>query len=109
MATSCANIMGSLRHVLTNFCNFFLFFSVLPNETPTLLHFAAFYDMKKLAKSLLRCPGALEAMSIKNSNGDLPISVANRKYHIEMGKLLETHQVKYCLVLVTHLNSSCSL
>lgn len=78
---------------------------------PTLLHFAAFYNLRKLAKSLLRCPGAQQTISIYNSNGDRPISVAHFKKHVEIEKLLEAHQVanELVLLLVSHSKLSSAL
>ena len=64
-----------------------------PKETPTLLHFAAYYDLKKLARSLLKCPGAKEAMSIKNCHGNGPVGVAQMRKHEDLERILQDHQV----------------
>ena len=69
------------------------FFTVLPNEMPTLLHFAAYYDLKKLAKVLLKCPGAKEALSIKNCYGNGPVGVAKLRKNEEMEQLLQDPKV----------------
>lgn len=47
-------------------------------ELPTLLHFAAKYGMKKLTTALLQCPGALQAYSVMNKNGDYPNTLAQK-------------------------------
>ena len=68
-------------------------FTVLPKETPTLLHFAAYYDLKKLAKALLKCPGAKEALTIKNCHGNGPVGVAKLRKNEEMEQLLQDRKV----------------
>ncbi|XP_006799077.1 phosphoinositide 3-kinase adapter protein 1 [Neolamprologus brichardi] len=47
-------------------------------ELPTLLHFAAKYGLKKLTTILLQCPGALQAYSVMNKNGDYPNTLAEK-------------------------------
>ncbi|XP_058242807.1 phosphoinositide 3-kinase adapter protein 1 [Hemibagrus wyckioides] len=47
-------------------------------ELPTLLHFSAKYGLKKLTSTLLQCPGALQAYSMANKNGDYPNTLAER-------------------------------
>lgn len=47
-------------------------------ELPTLLHFAAKYGLKKLTTVLLQCPGALQAYSVMNKNGDYPNTLAEK-------------------------------
>ncbi|XP_027030863.1 phosphoinositide 3-kinase adapter protein 1 [Tachysurus fulvidraco] len=47
-------------------------------ELPTLLHFSAKYGLKKLTSTLLQCPGALQAYSLANKNGDYPNTLAER-------------------------------
>lgn len=47
-------------------------------ELPTLLHFAAKYGLKKLTTALLQCPGALQAYSVMNRDGDYPNTLAQR-------------------------------
>ncbi|XP_061545274.1 phosphoinositide 3-kinase adapter protein 1 [Phycodurus eques] len=47
-------------------------------ELPTLLHFAAKYGLKKLTRVLLRIPGALQAYSVMNKNGDYPNTLAEK-------------------------------
>uniref|UniRef100_A0A4W5P0Y1 Phosphoinositide-3-kinase adaptor protein 1 n=1 Tax=Hucho hucho TaxID=62062 RepID=A0A4W5P0Y1_9TELE len=47
-------------------------------ELPTLLHFSAKYGLKKLTTVLLQCPGALQAYSVMNKNGDYPNTLAER-------------------------------
>ncbi|XP_077438034.1 phosphoinositide 3-kinase adapter protein 1 isoform X2 [Vanacampus margaritifer] len=47
-------------------------------ELPTLLHFAAKYGLKKLTSFLLQIPGALQAYSVMNKNGDYPNTLAGK-------------------------------
>ncbi|XP_019737553.1 phosphoinositide 3-kinase adapter protein 1 isoform X3 [Hippocampus comes] len=47
-------------------------------ELPTLLHFAAKYGLKKLMSFLLQIPGALQAYSVMNKNGDYPNTLAEK-------------------------------
>lgn len=47
-------------------------------ELPTLLHFAAKYGLKKLTTILLQSPGALQAYSVMNRNGDYPNTLAEK-------------------------------
>ncbi|XP_077351475.1 phosphoinositide 3-kinase adapter protein 1 isoform X2 [Festucalex cinctus] len=47
-------------------------------ELPTLLHFAAKYGLKKLTSFLLQIPGALQAYSVMNNNGDYPNTLAEK-------------------------------
>lgn len=68
----------------------------MPTETPTLLHFAAYYNLQKLASALLRCPGSQEALAMKNSNGKIPVDVAKMRSNAETAELLEGHQVSAC-------------
>ena len=85
--------MSCVAHSINN-----IRFTELPKETPTLLHFAAYYDLKKLAKALLQCPGANEALSIKNCHGKGPVGVAQFRKNNEMEQLLQDHQV--CVFMV---------
>ena len=66
-----------------------------------MVHFAAYYNLKKLAKALLKCPGAKEAMSIKNCHGNGPVGVAKLRKHSDIEQLLEDHHVsRYFNLLV---------
>ncbi|XP_061601570.1 phosphoinositide 3-kinase adapter protein 1 [Cololabis saira] len=47
-------------------------------ELPTLLHFAAKFGLKKLTTTLLHCPGALQAYSVRNKHGDYPNTLAEK-------------------------------
>ncbi|KAE8590948.1 hypothetical protein XENTR_v10018254 [Xenopus tropicalis] len=70
-------------------------------ELPTLLHFSAKYGLKNLTALLLTCPGALQAYSVSNKNGDFPNNMAE-KYgfkdlrqfideYVETADMLRTH------------------
>ncbi|GIY39340.1 phosphoinositide 3-kinase adapter protein 1 [Caerostris extrusa] len=58
-------------------------------EFPTLLHFAARYGLANLAKELLDCPGALTAITLKNSQGLFPAQMANHEGHNKVASLLD--------------------
>ncbi|XP_047206652.1 phosphoinositide 3-kinase adapter protein 1 isoform X1 [Girardinichthys multiradiatus] len=70
-------------------------------ELPTLLHFAAKYGLKKLTSTLLRCPGALQAYSVMNKDGDYPNTLAEKSgFHnlrhfmdefVETADMLQSH------------------
>ncbi|XP_050982488.1 phosphoinositide 3-kinase adapter protein 1 isoform X2 [Labeo rohita] len=47
-------------------------------ELPTLLHFSAKYGLKKLTSLLMRCPGAMQAYSVMNKDGDYPNNLAEK-------------------------------
>ncbi|XP_024280203.1 phosphoinositide 3-kinase adapter protein 1 isoform X1 [Oncorhynchus tshawytscha] len=58
-------------------------------ELPTLLHFAAKYGLKKLTTVLLQCPGALQAYSVMNKNGDYPNTLAERSGFSELRQFID--------------------
>nr|XP_029525702.1 phosphoinositide 3-kinase adapter protein 1-like isoform X3 [Oncorhynchus nerka] len=58
-------------------------------ELPTLLHFAAKYGLKKLTTVLLQCPGALQAYSVINKNGDYPNTLAERSGFSELRQFID--------------------
>ncbi|XP_030628086.1 phosphoinositide 3-kinase adapter protein 1 [Chanos chanos] len=47
-------------------------------ELPTLLHFSAKYGLRELTTVLLQCPGALQAYSVANKDGDYPNRLAEK-------------------------------
>lgn len=62
-------------------------------ELPTLLHFSAKYGLKKLTSTLLQCPGALQAYSIANKNGDYPNTLAERNGFPDLRQFIDDYVV----------------
>ncbi|XP_072293488.1 phosphoinositide 3-kinase adapter protein 1 [Eucyclogobius newberryi] len=58
-------------------------------EVPTLLHFAAKYGLKKLTTALLQCPGALQAYSVMNKNGDYPNTLAQNSGFSDLRQFMD--------------------
>ncbi|XP_054654734.1 phosphoinositide 3-kinase adapter protein 1 isoform X2 [Dunckerocampus dactyliophorus] len=58
-------------------------------ELPTLLHFAAKYGLKKLTRFLLQIPGALQAYSVMNKNGDYPNTLAEKSGFSELRQFID--------------------
>ena len=51
----------------------------------------------------MKCPGAEEALRVKNCHGMVPSGIAEFRKHKELEKLLQDHQVSY-LRLCAHIN-----
>lgn len=62
-------------------------------ELPTLLHFSAKYGFKKLTSTLLQCPGALQAYSIANKDGDYPNTLAERSGFPDLRQFMDDYVV----------------
>ncbi|XP_060782309.1 phosphoinositide 3-kinase adapter protein 1 [Neoarius graeffei] len=60
-------------------------------ELPTLLHFSAKYGLKKLTSTLLQCPGALQAYSTANKNGDYPNTLAERSGFPDLRQFMDDY------------------
>ncbi|XP_072533157.1 phosphoinositide 3-kinase adapter protein 1 isoform X2 [Salminus brasiliensis] len=60
-------------------------------ELPTLLHFSAKYGLKKLTGVLLQCPGALQAYSVVNKNGDYPNTLAEKCGFSELRQIMDKY------------------
>lgn len=58
-------------------------------ELPTLLHFAAKYNLKKLTAVLQECPGALQAYSVMNKHGDYPNKLAEKSGFSDLRQLMD--------------------
>nr|XP_046257711.1 phosphoinositide 3-kinase adapter protein 1 isoform X2 [Scatophagus argus] len=58
-------------------------------ELPTLLHFAAKYGLKKLTNALLQCPGALQAYSVMNKDGDYPNTLAEKNGFFDLRQFMD--------------------
>lgn len=65
-------------------------------ELPTLLHFSAKYGLKKLTRSLLQCPGALQAYSMANKNGDYPNTMAEKNGFADLRQFMDDYFVSAC-------------
>ncbi|XP_053189340.1 phosphoinositide 3-kinase adapter protein 1 isoform X2 [Scomber japonicus] len=58
-------------------------------ELPTLLHFAAKYGLKKLTTILLQSPGALQAYSVMNKDGDYPNTLAEKSGFSDLRQFMD--------------------
>ncbi|XP_062851443.1 phosphoinositide 3-kinase adapter protein 1 isoform X2 [Trichomycterus rosablanca] len=74
-------------------------------ELPTLLHFSAKFGLKKLTSELLRCPGALQAYSIVNKNGDYPNTLAEKSGFSDLRQLMD-HYVETVDLVESHMEES---
>ncbi|XP_078284603.1 phosphoinositide 3-kinase adapter protein 1 [Rhinoraja longicauda] len=72
------------------------------NELPTLLHFAAKYGLKNLTTVLLQCPGALQAYSVANKDGDYPNNLAEKNGYGDLRQFIDEY-VETADMLKTHL------
>ncbi|XP_072138497.1 phosphoinositide 3-kinase adapter protein 1 isoform X3 [Mobula birostris] len=71
-------------------------------ELPTLLHFSAMYGLKNLTALLLQCPGALQAYSVANKDGDYPNNMAERNGYRDLRQFMDEY-VETADMLKTHL------
>ncbi|XP_062926862.1 phosphoinositide 3-kinase adapter protein 1 isoform X3 [Mobula hypostoma] len=69
---------------------------------PTLLHFSAMYGLKNLTALLLQCPGALQAYSVANKDGDYPNNMAERNGYRDLRQFMDEY-VETADMLKTHL------
>ncbi|KAL0964242.1 hypothetical protein UPYG_G00321240 [Umbra pygmaea] len=76
-------------------------------ELPTLLHFAAKHGLKKLTTLLLQCPGALQAYSVMNKNGDYPNTLAERNGYPDLRQFMDEF-VETADMLTSHIKESIS-
>ncbi|CAM4726972.1 unnamed protein product [Leuciscus chuanchicus] len=60
-------------------------------ELPTLLHFSAKYGLKKLTSLLMRCPGALQAYSVMNKDGDYPNKLAEKNGFYDLRHFMDEY------------------
>ncbi|KAM9560965.1 phosphoinositide 3-kinase adapter protein 1-like isoform 1-T1 [Salvelinus alpinus] len=74
-------------------------------ELPTLLHFAAKYGLKKLTTVLLQCPGALQAYSVMNKNGDYPNTLAESSGFSDLRQFMDDF-VETADMLKSHIKES---
>ncbi|XP_076830439.1 phosphoinositide 3-kinase adapter protein 1 isoform X3 [Brachyhypopomus gauderio] len=67
-------------------------FTNRPNvELPTLLHFSAKFGLKKLTSTLLRCPGAMQAYSVMNKDGDYPNTLAEKSGFSDLRRFMDDY------------------
>lgn len=62
---------------------------------PTLLHFAARYNLIKLALAILKCPGGYNALNIKNLDDLNPSGIASECGHEHLAFVLVTILIKF--------------
>lgn len=74
-------------------------------ELPTLLHFSAKYGLKKLTSLLMRCPGALQAYSVMNKDGDYPNKLAEKSGFSDLRHFMDEYVATVDLVK-THIEES---
>lgn len=59
-----------------------------------MLHLAAKFGLKKLTTALLQCPGALQAYSVMNKNGDYPNTLAEKSGFTELRRFMDQFVVR---------------
>ncbi|KAL1263049.1 hypothetical protein QQF64_005788 [Cirrhinus molitorella] len=74
-------------------------------ELPTLLHFSAKYGLKKLTSLLLRCPGAMQAYSVMNKDGDYPNNLAEKSGFSDLRQFMDEY-VETVDLVKTHMEES---
>ncbi|XP_067277938.1 phosphoinositide 3-kinase adapter protein 1 isoform X2 [Pseudorasbora parva] len=74
-------------------------------ELPTLLHFSAKYGLKKLTSLLMRCPGALQAYSVMNKDGDYPNKLAEKSGFSDLRQFMDEY-VETVDLVKTHMEES---
>ncbi|MCJ8730360.1 hypothetical protein PDJAM_G00183440 [Pangasius djambal] len=74
-------------------------------ELPTLLHFSAKYGLKKLTSTLLQCPGALQAYSTANKNGDYPNTLAEKSGFPDLRQFMDDY-VETIDLVTSHIEES---
>ncbi|KAM9848232.1 phosphoinositide 3-kinase adapter protein 1 [Aulostomus maculatus] len=74
-------------------------------ELPTLLHFAAKYGLKKLTTILLQSPGAVQAYSVMNKNGDFPNTLAERSGFSDLRHFMDEF-IETTAMLKSHMEDS---
>ncbi|KTF85678.1 hypothetical protein cypCar_00019829 [Cyprinus carpio] len=74
-------------------------------ELPTLLHFSAKYGLKKLTSLLMRCPGAMQAYSVMNKDGDYPNKLAEKSGFSDLRQFMDKY-VETVDLVKTHMEES---
>ncbi|XP_016412303.1 phosphoinositide 3-kinase adapter protein 1-like isoform X1 [Sinocyclocheilus rhinocerous] len=74
-------------------------------ELPTLLHFSAKYGLKKLTSLLMRCPGAMQAYSVMNKDGDYPNKLAEKSGFSDLRQFMDEY-VETVDLVKTHMEES---
>ena len=62
-------------------------------EFPTLLHFSSAHGLEQLTCALLDCPGAKQALGIRNVHDLAPSEVAKENGFFDLAEILKAHQV----------------
>ena len=62
-------------------------------EFPTLLHFSSAHGLEQLTCALLDCPGAKQAVMIRNVHDLAPSDVAKENGFFDLAEILKAHQV----------------
>lgn len=66
-----------------------------PEEYPTLLHFAARWGLERLGLLLLECPGAEEAVEMRNAAGKSPADIAEFHGHTKLANTFGNFSVRF--------------
>ncbi|XP_016390227.1 phosphoinositide 3-kinase adapter protein 1-like isoform X2 [Sinocyclocheilus rhinocerous] len=74
-------------------------------ELPTLLHFSAKYGLKKLTSLLMQCPGAMQAYSVMNKDGDYPNKLAEKSGFSDLRQFMDEY-VETVDLVKTHMEES---
>jgi hypothetical protein len=61
-------------------------------EFPTLLHFSSGHGLEQLTCALLDCPGARQALSLRNSHQLTPAEMAREGGFFDLAEILKAHQ-----------------
>ncbi|XP_019883431.1 phosphoinositide 3-kinase adapter protein 1 isoform X3 [Camponotus floridanus] len=77
------NLLSAPNGMITSHKNY-----TSPEETPTLLHFAARFGLEKLAWQLLECPGGDLACDLKNASDLTPTDLAEQAGHTRLAHQL---------------------
>ena len=62
------------------------------SEFPTLLHFSSAHGLEQLTCALLDCPGARQAVALRNSNQLTPAEMARDNGFFDLAEILKAHQ-----------------
>ena len=70
------------------------------SSTPTLLHFAAQYNLLRLSIALLECPGGRNALNTANEDGYTPSDLAHSYGHENLAAVLVSLSVYLCMFML---------
>ena len=63
-----------------------------PSEFPTLLHFSSTHGLEQLTCALLDCPGARQALNLRNVHMLTPAEMARESGFFDLAEILKAHQ-----------------